>query len=219
MRQVIHLFLYTITFTSYANESRWYWISSDDTASEFVDTQQINYDPTTDTARFWSKFSYTDGHEIALQYEVDFTNKTMKELCLGDAKTGIISQYNQNPYPSPISPETRFEKLADAVASQLRKPLIFDSSNANRWMLVQSTPKEDIYILPEFLEYDAQSNTCRVWAKFNDKDISNNLTYQYICYFTDGSIQPVDANRFPIMPNSRFEAIYNAAKKLIFKTI
>lgn len=212
------LFFSTFIFTSYANDSRWYWISSNDTASEFVDTQQIGYDPTTDTARFWSKFTYTDGHEIATQYEVNFTNKTMKKLCLGDAKTGIIKQYYPNSRPFAIAPESRLEKLADVVASQLGKPLVYDSNNPQRWLLVKSTPKGNIYILPEFLDYDAQANTCYVWAKFDYNGSSRVMTLQYICYFTDESIQPVDGDRFPIMPNSIFEAIYDATRNLIFKT-
>lgn len=211
------LFFCVFIFTSYANESRWYWINSDDRASEFVDTQQIIYDPNTDTARFWNKFVYTDGLELTSQYEVNFTNKTMKEICSGDAKTGVIKQYYPNTHPSPIAPETRFEKLADVVASQLGKPLIFDSSNAHRWMLVKSTPKENIYILPEYLDYNTQDNTCHVWAKFDSNASSYTSTVEYICYFTDGTIQPVGANRFPIMPDSEFEAIFNATKNLIFK--
>lgn len=219
------LILFSFISQVSANDSQWHLLSSSPSVNVFVNTQQIIYEQGTDTARFWTKSSFPTGNETLMQYEVNYKDKTMLLLTMKDAKTGEISpSFKNSPAPprkSPIPPEGWMDNTANIIAIQLGRPPLYTASPYN-WVKINTAKYGDTYILPDFLNYNKEENSCDIWVKQVIKwPMQGIRTHKYRFFFTDKSLSDLSTrvvSRTPIVANSENELWYNTVKNLVFKT-
>lgn len=208
-----------------ANDSQWYLLGSGSTVTEYVNVQQISYEPETDTARFWIKDIFPDCDEHLRQYEVNFMEKTLLLLTMKDAKTGeILPSFKNSPVPPTkhlIPPEGWGDKVTNIITVHLGKPPLYTKSSYN-WVKINTSKYGNTYILPDFLNFNKEANTCDVWVKqVITWPLQGTRTHKYRFFFADKSLidlSAIGASRTPITANSENEIIYNTMKNLIFKT-
>ena len=196
----------------FADESRWVWVCSDSTTSTYVDKQGIVYDDRQDSEKVWTKIVTLNGTIWLKQYEINFDNKTMRELSMVDGKTEAVSTLSRAILSFEVTPETSMEKVSDVVTDALNKPRIWNSDDSNRWKWIKSTDVETVYIMPSSITYDLEADSCSVWVAYKNINSTHLMCRRYTCFFYDRMIQPEYDSKIPVIPDSISEAIYNAVK-------
>lgn len=71
------IFITTFSITSAENNDRWYWLTSSDKQTTYVDILTLKYNSNLDTVDFWMKAVIpSDDKFFIFQGQIDFKNRT-----------------------------------------------------------------------------------------------------------------------------------------------
>lgn len=85
------------------DDSRWFWITSNDTFTVYLDKQNMEYNPETDTFQTWELINYPAKNEhVMVKCEINYTDNTVanydyivyNSTTLEPKKTGNINEKN-----------------------------------------------------------------------------------------------------------------------------
>ena len=223
-RILLGLALFCITLLAFCSVSfaeqldpRWKWSKILDHIYWYYDTKTIEYNPKTQSAKFWVLALSTNGRLRTLSHHsICFKDKTWTILESIDY-SGNVPKHRKKEYLLPakqiVRPDTAIEALARNAASQLGIAPLY-KGGPDRWKWIHSTDTYSMYIAKDTLLYHPDTKKYSVWTK---KSYFGNREYYLLYYlsFTDETVKsPGSDDYMPPMPGRIEEYVLNAAEKL-----
>lgn len=226
----IALYLIMIPIFTYAHDNRWEWFFQNHFhLNSYFDKKSIQYNPKNKQTVVWVKAEALDepGTFIISKYLLDYEIKSyirLEEESQVNQHISHMKKANKILVPKGISPEGYEKDLADGVSSYLKIPKVYGEKPI-QWNYIGQFNEKLYYITPDANVYFKDMNYFR--GSFKTKDIfeSNNKSAMSQVFDQILSIKgfgcdfgkhKIVINRGPeeIIPESREEAIYNAAFKM-----
>lgn len=114
------IFITTFSITSAENNDRWYWLTSSDKLTTYVDILTLKYNSNLDTVDFWMKAVIpSDDKFFIFQGQIDFKNRTTSfyENYEYTLSTGELIQQFYSGSTMSIIPNTIGEYWAYVIAN------------------------------------------------------------------------------------------------------
>lgn len=224
---IIALYLMMIPIFTYANGNRWEWFYQNPFhLNSYFDKKSIQYNPQKKQAIVWVKAEALDepGTFIISKYLLDYEIKSyirLEEGSLTNQHTSQLKKANKALAPSGIAPEGYEKDLADGVSSYLKIPKVYGEKPI-QWKYIGQFNGKLYYITPDANVYFKDMKYFSAFYKTKDvlESGDNNPVKQVVdqilsirgfgCEFDKHKIA-IGRGPEEIVPESREEAIYNAA--------
>lgn len=213
-KKIFFIFLLAlfVCATAFAEgNDRWQWYASTSRVNEYFDTQTLQYDSSTNSAKVWIKITNPDG-TIRFMSERNIIFPLKKFHVIKDVFPS--NNYSTLNYPSTglelISPDSPDEALVNKIADRIGIPHIY-KGDVSRWKQIDTKNGISYYVATDTIEYDANTGLTSIWFKYINQETGRTKTYLYYCDFEKHLVGTGPTGLAEPVPDTLGEIVYNTA--------